>query len=623
MKMALTSTVSYNTSTGFTFSTTVLGVTSGTFTLVATAATSSFNETFDTSTGFTYSATAADFSAGSISQVSPHPASTTFNHNMDTLTADWGDGTLTALTSTGLTITGSYFEFNRTSSSYVIYNSTASVNALSTQGCVRVHYTPLFNGSPTFQSLRIFRISPLNDGLGSANNNLIRFSHLSNGNLEFSIYNQSGGASITVLTALSATSGQTYELEANFNTASNVHQMFIDGVQIGATLTTVLTRDTGMDRLQLNVTSGIANDFYRVNLVQTFSAVQHTANYSSPSASFGSKYTASSVTLPEFDHGSAFIGTLTSMTITSSGDVRFSLNLDQLGTYVYHDGTGWTTSSGTFAQANTLAEVNTNIAALATNDDQYLQVKAHFGSTNTQGVLSNLTVNYNNQALYSTSNPVILYNATTLADGLSGFSVSSTATGSDAIKFSLEIDGTDKYFDGTGWTTSAGTYAEANLASIINTNASSLDLSSGASIRIKAYLHSDDSKTTPTLISASLSYDFFPTEPAAPTECVLSGFMKDILGLTQTTGTLVITNANHFFYGNTLVRPTIYNASITSSGFFEVSIIETTSISTTTTYPMKFEVKYVNSAGKNKTFTLGSALIPNTTTAELSSLSFS
>ena len=113
-------------------------------------------------------------------------------------------------------------------------------------------------------------------------------------------------------------------------------------------------------------------------------------------------------------------------------------------------------------------------------------------------------------------------------------------------------------------------------------------------------------------------------EAAVPSECVITGYMKNILGDNQSAGTMIITNANAFFHGTHLIQPNAQVVSITSDGFFKVSLIETASISTTTaSRTFKFEVKFNDANGITQKFNLGSAEIPNTATAELSTLGLS
>jgi len=127
-----------------------------------------------------------------------------------------------------------------------------------------------------------------------------------------------------------------------------------------------------------------------------------------------------------------------------------------------------------------------------------------------------MTLNYGGLFSYSITNPDITEIGGQLMDGLEGFTVTgSSVTGSDSIKHILKVGNDLKWYDGTGWTTSAGTFAEANTAAEIHNNRAALDLSTGVIVRVRSLLNSADGTTTPFLTQITVCYNFFSTAPTA------------------------------------------------------------------------------------------------------------
>ena len=132
---------------------------------------------------------------------------------------------------------------------------------------------------------------------------------------------------------------------------------------------------------------------------------------------------------------------------------------------------------------------------------------------------------------FSVANPVVTQNSTVLVDALESFvETTSVVVGSDEIKYIVVFKGQDKFFNGSAWVNSDGTYAEANTPEDINTNASALDLDLGGSFKVKALLHSDvKGLTTPELEVVTFGFNFFNILADIPTSTVF-GFYKDAGG---------------------------------------------------------------------------------------------
>jgi hypothetical protein len=83
-----------------------------------------------------------------------------------------------------------------------------------------------------------------------------------------------------------------------------------------------------------------------------------------------------------------------SITVSGSDEVTFTL--DRSGTEIYHDGAGWTNSSG-YTQSNTLSETASNISVLSMTATDTLNWKAYLHSDNgtTTPIIESVEIQYN------------------------------------------------------------------------------------------------------------------------------------------------------------------------------------------------------------------------------------
>lgn len=131
---------------------------------------------------------------------------------------------------------------------------------------------------------------------------------------------------------------------------------------------------------------------------------------------------------------------------------------------------------------------------------------------------------------YSIANPSIINNSGVLGDSLDNFEETVVAvTAPDALRYIINISSQDKYWDGSAWSNSDGTYAQSNTAAVIIANKDSLDLSLGGTIKIKSFLHSDDGSSTPEIETITINYNFYNVQSDPPT-CTIWGFYRDVSG---------------------------------------------------------------------------------------------
>lgn len=123
---------------------------------------------------------------------------------------------------------------------------------------------------------------------------------------------------------------------------------------------------------------------------------------------------------------------------------------------------------------------------------------------------------------FSTDDPIVTPKSENAIDFTSLSAFAETATKNDGeIKYQLSNDsGNTWYWYNSGWNSSNGTYSEANTASSINTNISTLPLGEG-SLLFKAHLHSDGAQQVQ-LDEVTLTYSNDSTPP------VISGITQNI-----------------------------------------------------------------------------------------------
>jgi hypothetical protein len=251
--------------------------------------------------------------------------------------------------------------------------------------------------------------------------------------------------------------------------------------------------------LRIGAARGTTGDSdYFINDFIIFNLVQHTANYVPGYSVEDHPFLSSNVILPEMEYaGAGTLQVVQSLITIESGVPRYTLQIGRSGDYLYWDGVDWVVSDGTYAQANDIATMEANASSLVVAGQKYGQFKIHFTNSNTISDVDNLIVILTGQ-VYPVDNPTIMPISVINADGFVSYSENAIKPGSDDIKNVIEIDGQNKYWNGSAWADSTG-YFQSNSAGESNDNALNLSISLGVSLRPVWYLHTDEGKTTPML----------------------------------------------------------------------------------------------------------------------------
>jgi len=281
--------------------------------------------------------------------------------------------------------------------------------------------------------------------------------------------------------------------------------LFIDGTQFGSTLSNTGTRsaDIGLLRIGENVSPTSLSDFLADDL-QIFSTVQHTSDYT-PSTVVEYKYNTSKAELPEFEYTGNAIKEFISFSGTATG-CKFVVD-DK-----YWDGSSWVVSDGTYSQANTISDVNTNIESI-TPDGKVLNIDVVFDNSNTtQGSITYLTIGYTGRKYLESS--IILPEMEKIGDGTIKLFNSLTATKSGSPRFQLQIgrSGNYLYFSGSAWVVSDGTYAQSTDLTTWNLHCSTLDVDGEIYGQFKVLFAEGIDQDSISELTANMCVEEYPTD---------------------------------------------------------------------------------------------------------------
>ncbi len=560
----------FTNSANYTFDSSKIEVTGGVAQLKLTVASGQvFNEDFTDDTDFVYDNTKVEFVGGQIQQ-KVIVSDATFGANYNTnINGNWGDGTLTGMAVGGAAVVSGKLDLKGDTLKYVDYNAVNNADSQQT-GAVKFKYTPNYSGAPS-ASRAPFTIS---QAAGSGNNR-VQISHLSSGQLRL-VLSDSVGATILQADLLNwmPTLGVEYEFEINYDITAGATRVFLDGAQIGTTQPGTGTRSSSIGLLRIGSNHTAAqNAQFEIDDFIIFNTVQHTANYTPGYSVSDNNYPNSNVDLPLFIHsGLGTIILLDGFTTVESGLPRYTIELDG-GTLQYWDGAVWANSDGTYAQASDAITINTNIPTLATGTETTVQVRIHFPDSPTNSSVDDLTITHTANTIFDLTNPTIIPITTFSQDALLAFLSTIIEPGTDSIKFSIQIAGQDKYWDGAAWSNADGTFAQTNTLTEVQTNLSALT-DRGNTVPI-IYLHSNDGSTTPNIDDLTISFDFFGGPTTPENVCTVWGFLYDELNAPVVGATVSVIPTRFGLINDKIIDKVAKTVVTDSTGYWEIVLIET------------------------------------------------
>lgn len=624
--MSLTATINYDNSANFTFDSTKVQFNGSNASLKLAANPGLvFSQNFASSSGFTFNASATEFTGGVMRQKDARPANESLYAQLTSIpNANWANGSTTGTATGSITYGVNGANFSAAPDQHLDY-SAAGGNYNSQVGTTRFRYTPAFTGSPAGNE----RIFIGFQTVGSANAALTLYI-AAGGGLATDIYDSTGTlSSSNSLGGYSPVSGTTVEMEIDYDFNAGATRVFVNGTQVGSTITDTITRGTvNIVRFGGTIVNTGETAHMSIRDAEQFSTVQHTSNYTAPSPlPPATIYITDTVSIPNFVYpGPGHVLSYSASSATSVNAPQFTVNGK------WWNGAAWVASSGAFAQSNPIAVINTNIPTLPVSDTTSAQVV--WAPSNTQQmVISLFTITYSGQA-YPTSDPSILVNSSLEAGGLVSLSAVDAASGGDSVQFILTIQSQDTYWNGSAWVNSNGSLAQSNSAAVITTNAPTLNISQGVNLQIKALLHSNSGSTTPTITSVTVVYNFEEPQPGEPNRCVAFINLNDELGQIGSveSAVLVVELEKSFLYGSRIITPFRRTFAFNQSGYAETTslflqpsdptafdgLVETQSLGIS---PYKIGVQYSDGTGAFITaLTTSNIQIPNQLSVDLSTL---
>lgn len=609
----ITTTYNFSSGTGFLYDSSKIGFSGGSAKLVLQTNPFSFIPSVSAST---FDPSLLQFTSSTLNQINQSPANSTFYAAWSTIiNGNWGGGSLVGTPINGAAISGARLDLTGATGKYVEYSATGNSDSLQV-GAVKFKVTPNYSGAPgTFQ---IFWATFTT--ANSANNNIEIYHAQTSGNLHVLINNPAGSVIVNQdFGNWNPTSGTEYEMELDWDITTGATRLFINGVQFGSTATQTGTRAaTLIMRVGAEyVLNGVVSANFKIRQLIVFSAVQHTANYTPGYSYSDTLYDYAVANLPLLTYGGpGNVSAFTGFSTVDMGGTQYTIGGK------YWNGSAWVSSNESYAQSNSAATINSNIATFTPANS--LQINAIYAGSNMQQSLTSIELDYSAMS-YPLSNPTIAPNAPITMDQLSAFTDVQSASGSDGIQFYLMIGSNPYWWNGSAWVISNATYAQSNIAADIQTNAATLPITLGAFLTPYALLHSASGNTTPSLTSVTLTYDYFGPEPTPPNVCTVFGYFLDEKEQPIVGATIAVTNPTTFINQGIVIAQGVRTTTTDSIGYFSMTLVETASLSGAN--PLQFDVTYtqqqVGAGFTPVTYSFGSADIPNTPEANITSLVFS
>jgi len=540
-----------------------------------------FNQSFDSSTGFTFDAAKTEFVSNLMRQKNQRPASATAGANyLTNLNLNWGDGTLALKSSAGSpVVTSGKLDLTGTNQS-VTYTATSKINPR--KGSIKLKYTHKFSGNPSVNQ-DLFEYA---NTIGATQNKMV-LTHDTTSAWRVTA-NDSAGGSIWVnvgfgTTVLTLDQEIIIEWRWDFTPGSERQELFIDGVQQGGTENKVRTLSddlTSVTEVRLGGATGAK--FLVDDLYFTTSDAQDSA-YVVPNKDF----ITDTIDIPDFLWTTVgTIQSLQSLSVIELDAPRYTIEGK------YFDGADWVTSDGSQAQSNLLSIVNTNISTLSVSGQTTISIQVVMPESNVLASVDSLVLTYTGQE-FPSEGTLLTISSFVAKDLLgSGFLEEVTTPANTAIKYAIDVNGQNMYFDGAAWVNSDGTFLQANTELEMQTNLDTL-LSISSTIKILIILETTDSQVSPDIASLTVQFDFGALDPGVPLKCQVFGYIKDIEGL-PISGAIVsfepdretkeYREAASFIIAKTISKTTDTN------GFFSINLIRSSEFETDVSNPMKYIV---------------------------------
>ncbi len=575
-----TITYNFNTSGNYVFDAAKIEVTGSVAQLILGNSNLIFNEDFATDAGFVYDNALVEFVSGMMRQKDRSPANsvfaTTYAAGFD---LDWHkSGSVTATLNGVPTNVGGKMVCTGAQGVYYTKN-TATIETH------KFKYTPNYTTTPPTN------VNLVTSHNGTNNNDRVTLTNSPSGN-NFRVFlsNSTGTtllSTVAVGGAWTPTAGVEYEIELVVDSVAGTVRIFVDGVLHGTATPGAWSRGVsvhnywiGGSTVVYNVAEGSFDDYI------VFDDAQHSSSYT-PGYSILSRYGLSHVDLPILTHAQlGGILALVSLATTEAGTPRYTFAAGA-GVHQYWNGSAWVATDSTYAQANDVATANTNFPTFAFSGETTFSISVLFEDTNTLSYIDDLTVIHNGNTGYPMDNPTIVPTTSIVQDDLNSLAAAFTATGLNDVRISFDVDGQQKYWSGSAWINSDGTYAQASTIADAQTNIASF--ATVGTLKPVFHLHSDDGQSTPNIDTATIDYDFYGGAAAGENVATVWGYIYDgnnnpVVGDTVTATPRILGKTN-----NKQIKKAVLTTTTDATGYWSLALIETATSSDQFSYVFKID----------------------------------
>lgn len=458
------------------------------------------------------------------------------------------------------------------------------------QEVIRFKWVPDFTGGPGVNINLTSLKNPSN------NNDQFALTYSpSDDNLRITLRNQSGvsiySAQKIGANGFTVVSGTTYRITVIINSVAGTVQVNVNGSTHGTLSPGAWTRGGTSASYYVGATPNIYNI-----AKGTFRDPMWFDGVSWPAGDYVVPpfiYTTSSVTGLGFNYPHiGVIQALTGFAATVANTPKFTLDGK------YWNGSAWVASAGSYAQANTVAEISANIGSL-TAPASVISITAYFTPQNVQGSISALSLTYTGQKYFASGSfePAQAFPVQDLIDLDLGGVVTPAGTELRAL---VKVDSVPKWWNGTAWVTSNGSQAQTNTIAEVQANAAALDMASNAYVKPCILAYTTDDDETPELASIIMEYDFGGIA-SNPDVCLVWGYLKKpggqnpvpdpIAGATVTFSMVKKTGQYREAAGNVIGL----SVSVTTdeNGYYEAYLIRSSAFEAA---PIQYEVTWTKEA---------------------------
>jgi hypothetical protein len=606
-----TTTFTYTTPSNYT--TSDAEVSGGNAQLSVTTGPITYPGVIDSDLGYTYDPTKAVFTGGMVEQVDQTAANSILAGKLETKDLNWHKSG---------SVTGTLYGSPTFGTGKMVCTGSQGVSWEYTTTAIETHkfiYTPNYTTAPPAN------VNVFTSYNGTNNNDRFYLTNSPSGNnLRFDLRNSSGTAvaGLTVIGAFNPVAGTDYEFEIVLDSVAGTVRVFIDGTLIGTSALGAWTRGGVTSRTILGATPVVYNraeasyDDYIL-----FDNAQHTSSYVPGYTIVDTIYAETIVTSPEVPHsGPGTIISFDAFAAVTTGSPRFTFEVGQSGDFLYWDGSTWSTSNNTYAQATDAATFNANTSSIPVLGEVFGQLRIIFPDSNTISSVDSFDLTFTENT-YSTAGSVVT-NTTVSADALTSLSTATTLPANTNIKHGIIVDGALKYWDGAAWVTSDGSEAQLNTEEEITINAAALLGTQNSLLQLHSGLFTTDGTVTPLLDSASLVTDFGGIPSGTQELCTVWGYINTLNGvpISDVTVTVKLVEAASEYreaagriLGNSLSTTT------DSTGYWQLDLTRSSQFEGSGQYKVTFEKANVLNIKTNNNAPIAFS-VPDAVSVELSTL---